>query len=118
MLDPKYSTIQEYLDNPRLNSCELVKFNWRVFTDNDQLDFEDRHPMERFPIETSYKYENRHVKSTVRGRLNYKNYTKTLNPHSIWSDIKKVKTKFDRENRLTSGKNKLELIKELNYFLE
>ena len=27
----------------------------------------------------------------------------------------KVKAKFDRENRLTSGKNKLELIKELNY---
>ena len=26
-----------------------------------------------------------------------------------------VKTKFDRENRLTSDKNKLELIKELNY---
>ena len=26
-----------------------------------------------------------------------------------------VKSKFDRENRLTSGKNKLELIKELNY---
>ena len=26
-----------------------------------------------------------------------------------------VKTKFDRENRLSSGKNKLELIKELNY---
>ena len=27
----------------------------------------------------------------------------------------KVKSKFDRENRLSSGKNKLELIKELNY---
>ena len=27
----------------------------------------------------------------------------------------KVKTKFDRENRLSSGKNKLEILKELNY---
>jgi len=88
ILKPNGSTIQEFLDNPRFNNCDNVKFNWRVFTDNDQLDFEDRPLMERFPIETNYKFENRHVKSTVRGKLNYKNLKKNYSPHSIWSNIK------------------------------
>lgn len=88
VLTPNGSTIQEFLENPRFNNCDNIKFNWRVFTDNNQLDFEDRPLMERFPVETNYKYENRHVKSTVRGRLDYKNYAKSYNPHSIWSNIK------------------------------
>lgn len=88
ILKPNGTSIQEFLENPRLNDCDNVKFNWRVFTDNDQLDFEDRHPMERFPIETTYKFENRHVKSIVRGRLNYTSYIKNYSPHSIWQNIK------------------------------
>ena len=87
MLDPKYSTIQEYLDNPRLNSCELVKINWRVYTDNDQLDYVDASPVDRFPNETNYKTENRHVKSTIRGRLDYKKFKRNYSPHSIYSNI-------------------------------
>jgi uncharacterized protein YxeA len=87
MLDPKYSTIQEYLDNPRLNSCELVKFNWKVYTDNDQLDYVDASPVDRFPNETNYKTENRHVKSTIRGRLDYKKFKRNYSPHSIYSNI-------------------------------
>lgn len=88
ILEPKGSSIQEFLENPRLNDCDNVKFNWRVFNDNDQLDFEDRPLMERFPFETTFQIENRHVKSTVRGGLNYKNYTKNNSPHSLWIDIK------------------------------
>ena len=89
ILEPKGGyTIQEFLDNPRFNECDIIKINWRVFNDNDQLDFEDKPLMERFPIETSYKYENRHVKSTVRGKLNYKNFKRNYSPHSIWSNLK------------------------------
>lgn len=88
ILMPNVSTIQEFLENPRFNNCDNVKINWRVFTDNNQLDFEDRPLMERFPLETNYTYENRHVKSTVRGRLDYRNYTKNYSPHSIWNNIK------------------------------
>ena len=69
ILKPNDTTIKEFLDNPWFNNCDNAKFNWRVFTDKDQLDFEDRPLIERFPIETNYKFENRHVKSTLRGRL-------------------------------------------------
>ena len=88
ILEPKNISIQEFLDNPRFNNCELIQFNWRVFTDNDQLDYEDKPLMERFPIETNYKYENRHVKSTIRGSLDYKKLRRNGSPHSVYSNIK------------------------------
>ena len=88
ILKPNNSTIQEFLGNPRLNDCDLVKFNWRVFTDNDQLDWIDEPLMKRFPIETNYKHENRHVKSIIRGGLNYSLYKKNYSPHSIYNGIK------------------------------
>ena len=87
ILKPKGSSIQDFLSNPRFNNCDNIKINWRVFTDNDQLDYIKKPLMERFPIETKYKYENRHVKSTLRGRLNYKDYERNYSPHSIYNKI-------------------------------
>jgi hypothetical protein len=88
MLKPNGTMIQEFLEHPRFNSCEHVKINWRVYTDNDQLDFEDKNPMERFPIETKYTNENKHIKSIIRGGLNYSNMTKNYSPHSVFSNLK------------------------------
>ena len=45
--------------------------------------------MERFTIETKYTYENRYVKSIIRGKINYKeSLLKSYNPHSIYNNIK------------------------------
>ena len=88
MLEPNGTMIQEFLEHPRFNCCEHIKINWRVYTDNDQLDFEDKNPKERFPIETKYTNENRHIKSIIRGRLNYSNMTKNYSPHSVFSNLK------------------------------
>ena len=99
ILEPKGgSTIQEFLENPRFKVCDNIKINWRVFNDNDQLDFEDKPLMERFPIETNYRYENRHVKSTIRGKLNYKNFKRNYSPHSIWSNLKTCSASGKRTN--------------------
>ena len=88
MLEPNGTMIQEFLEHPRFNCCEHIKINWRVYTDNDQLDFEDKNPKERFPIETKYTNENRHIKSIIRGGLNYSNMTKNYSPHSVFSNLK------------------------------
>ena len=88
MLKPNGTMIQEFLEHPRFNCCEHIKINWRVYTDNDQLDFEDKNPKERFPIETKYTNENRHIKSIIRGGLNYSNMTKNYSPHSVFSNLK------------------------------
>ena len=88
VLEPNDTKIQDYLSDSRFNSCEHIKINWRIFTDNDQLDFEDKHPMERFPIPSGYTKENIHVKSIVRGGLDYTNMSKNFNPHSVYSFLK------------------------------
>ena len=88
VLDPNDTKIQDYLNNSRFNNCDHIKINWRIYTDNDQLDFEDKHPIERFPIPSGYTFENRHVKSIVRGGLDYTNMHKNYNPHSVYSFLK------------------------------
>ena len=88
MLKPRTTTIQEFMESPRYNDCELVKFNWKVYTDNDQLDYIDQPLTERFPNETRYKMEERHVKSIARGKLDIKKIRKNGSPHSIFSEVK------------------------------
>jgi hypothetical protein len=88
ILEPKDISIQEFLYNPRFNNCDNIKINWRVFTDNEQLEYQEGSLMERFPIPTTYYYEERHVKSFVRGGLDYSKYKKSYNPHCLWTDIK------------------------------
>ena len=76
--------IQEFLENQRYNNCDAIKFSWKVFTDNDQLEYQEGSLMDRFPIESTYNYENRHVKMTVRGGLNYSEFKRTYSPHCFW----------------------------------
>ena len=87
ILEPRNLTIQEFLESPRYNNCESLQLNWRVFTDNEQLDYIDKPLMERFPIETKYKSENMHVKTSVRGRLNYTKIKKIGSQHTLYSNI-------------------------------
>ena len=88
ILEQKNLSIQEFLDNPRFNNCESVQFNWKVFTDNELLDFEDISPIERFPIETAYSYERRHVKSIIRGGLDLNKIQENGSPHTVYSNVK------------------------------
>ena len=87
MLEPKGVTIQEFMDSPRYNNCELVKFNWKIYTDNDQLDYIDQPMTKRFPIESKFTTENRHVKSIARGKLDLKRIRNNGSPHSVFSEI-------------------------------
>ena len=88
MLKPKGVTIQEFMDSPRYKKCELVKFNWKIYTDNDQLDYIDQPLIERFPNESKYTMENRHVKSIARGKLDLKKIRNNGSPHSVFSEVK------------------------------
>ena len=88
ILQPKNLSIQDFLNNQRFNNCDLIQINWRVFTDNEQLYWIDKPLMERFPRETKYKRENRHVKSIIRGKLDYTKFVKNYSPHSIYNNIR------------------------------
>jgi hypothetical protein len=44
----KENNIQQFLTSSRYDKCELVKVNIAFYTDNNQLEFEDKPLMERF----------------------------------------------------------------------
>ena len=88
ILKEKRIKIQHFVNHPRFNNCDNIKVSWKVYNDNEQLEYEDRPLIERFPTETEYLYEERHIKSTVRGGLDYHNLRKSYNPHNIWTNLK------------------------------
>ena len=88
VLEPRNSSIQDFLDNPRYNNCENIQINWRIFSDNEKLDYEDKSPIERFPIESNNINERKHIKSTIRGKLDYNKLKRNESPHSIYNNIK------------------------------
>ena len=84
---PQNLTLKELLNNPRFNNCESIHFNWKTYTDNDLLDFEDKSPMERFTVETNFKSENQNIKSFIRGNLDYNKIRENGSPHTIYYEV-------------------------------
>jgi len=82
VLKPENIKIQQYLNQERFKHCQNVKFNWIVFTDNDQLHYENKSLQKRFTKFLMRNYANIHVKSTVRGNLPTNYWVNTSNPHS------------------------------------
>ena len=86
----KNNTIQKFLKNSRYNKCELIKINWAVFTDNDQLYYEDKPLKARFTkrIKINEKI-NTVVKVIIRGNLiNYSSRKIIDDPHKIFKSNK------------------------------
>ena len=78
-------TIQQFLDNSRYNNCEIVKINWKVFSDNNQLEYENKPLCERFIEEVNQSHIiNKVNKLIIRGNLANFTYKKIINPHIIF----------------------------------
>ena len=59
-----------------------MKINWILFTSNNSLYFEDKPLEERVNIPLLYSKNNKHIKSTVRGKLKENYWSKAKNPHT------------------------------------
>lgn len=88
-LIPNNLTIQDFLNNSRYNNCESIKINWRVFSDNNFLYYEDKPLNERFveKINESH-WINTVVKPIIRGNLSNYNSKKSFYPHNIFNNTK------------------------------
>jgi hypothetical protein len=65
----KKMTIHDYLSKDIFNKCEVIKVNWLMFFDNDNI-FYDRRPLqERFPVPNYHNRDSNTVKSFIRGNL-------------------------------------------------
>lgn len=78
-------TIHQLLSNERYKNCFNIKINWLVFDAEKEAIYYENKPLNiRFKKPLYNSFSNRHIKSTVRGKL--KNYwEKWDNPHSSLS---------------------------------
>ena len=77
-LKPPNLCVQDFLNNSKFEKCQNIKINW-VLYDNTNLYYENK-PIEK---RKNYKtYENKHIKSTVRGNLSTNYWNRLDNPHS------------------------------------
>ena len=85
VLNQQNETIQQFLSSERYKKCLNIKINWLVFGSEKEVLYYENKPLNiRFKKPLYNSNSNRHIKSTVRGKL--KNYwRKWDNPHSSLS---------------------------------
>ena len=85
VLNPENITIQKFLNYSQFDNCEIIKINWKLFSDNNLLDFEDKPLNERFKQEyNSSDILNIVAKTIVRTKLYNYSSRKSYNPHTIF----------------------------------
>ena len=92
VLRPKEMKIQTLLKNERYKLCPIVKISWILYSDNNQLYYENKSLLERFPIPTKYRGDNSGVKSIMRGNIPYYKFNKSYNPHYLYYKVKSCST--------------------------
>jgi len=84
-INDKKSNIKDFLINSRYNDCEIIKINWKHYTDNNKLDYENKLLKERFNEEANNDlYVNTVYKVIVRGNISNYSLRKNYNAHDIF----------------------------------
>ncbi len=70
-----FSTLPEFLSDSRFKDFGMIHLNWMYYGDNELLRYEDKPLQERFkspclPEDPEQFFENRHVKTIIRGGVN------------------------------------------------
>ena len=88
-LDINTKTIQEFLDKKIYKNCQNIKINWLVYNSyNESLFYENKPLKKRFINIFLNDASNKHIKSTVRGKIKKNYWSKWLNPHSSGTNFK------------------------------
>ena len=90
ILDSNYNTLQQLLDNSRYENCEGISLNWKIFHDNNLLEYKNISIMKRFTGLKKNLFENT-TKLIARGKLS-DNLKKSYSAHTLWYDIKLCNT--------------------------
>lgn len=81
-LNEKYKTIQDFLNDKIFKNCQVIKINWFMYLNKENLYYENKPIQERIK---SFKYNdssNKHIKSTVKGNLGVNYWKKAPTAHS------------------------------------
>ena len=91
-----YNSIKDYLKNNK--DFDVICINWRIYTDNDLLYYDNRKCIERFNVPTDESYNlNFFVKSIIKTGLKNINWTYTHIPHTNYNinELRYCDNKFD-----------------------
>ena len=86
ILDKKFTSLQQLLNNKIYHNCEGILINWKIFHDNNYLEYRNISLTKRF---TGIKknWGNNASKLIARGQLT-KNLSKSYSTHSLWYNLK------------------------------
>ena len=90
ILDSKFISLQQLLNNKRYQNCEGILINWKIYHDNNNLEYKNISIKQRF-TEVKKNFRDKISKSIVRGKLS-KNLNRTYSAHSLWNNIKYCNT--------------------------
>ena len=74
-----YNNIKAYLKEKKFDKCKVIYFNEKIHTDNNQIYYQNKSVVERFP-EINYNRTPIMVKSILRGR---RKHVQVINNHVI-----------------------------------
>ena len=86
ILDSNKDTLKQLLDNPRYKNCDGISINWKLYHDNNLLEYQNISVRERFKY-FKKKCRTNTSKLIARGKLP-NNLKKSYSAHTLWYDIK------------------------------
>ena len=92
ILKPNGTKIHEFLENERYKNCPIVKINLVLYSDNDQIKYENKSVLERFTQVTKYKIDNYNIKSIMRANIPYYKFNRSYSPHYLYYKVKSCST--------------------------
>ena len=86
IIDKGFITLQQLLNNDRYKNCDGISVNWKVYHDNNFLEYKNKSIIQRF---TGIKYDiySKTTKLIVRGKIS-KNLKKSYSAHTLWYNIR------------------------------
>ena len=90
IIDKEFISLQQLLNNDRYENCDGISVNWKVYHDNNFLEYKNMPIIQRF---TGIKYNvySNTTKLIVRGKIS-KNLKKSYSAHTLWYNIRLCNT--------------------------
>ena len=84
----KKLTINKYLSQGKFRKCEVIKFNWLMYYDNDLIYYDNRTLQERFKKPKFFENDMRTIKCIVRGKIKRNAWINNSGPHETPPGLK------------------------------
>lgn len=81
-INKKYYKIQDFLKDKIFKRCKNIKINWLRYSNTNLLYYENKPLQERIKQCNYSHFDNKLIKSTIRGNLSLNYWQKMSNPHT------------------------------------